>query len=432
MRMQEHSSEKWGKVKRFGELLTKLSALLFAVAIPTSIALDNVAAGIGIVGLLLLLFTKNLPLPPVKHLILLLLAEIPHYITTPKKIFKSTHLKQYLAAYFVGFKTGLSRDFLKKVAILLGISTIILVLSLIFEAFTGQNVKHINFSKLHLLKGLYFRPKGLLNHPLTTGGVLFTLTFFFGALYAYYKEKKFLVFSLIALSGVVVNQSRSYWIGVFIFLLFFSTGALIKKNTRKLAVIGLALILGTSVVVTTVPQFKNRLKSITDIRHNWSNKDRLAIWLSYYYAFKRDYGTAIIYGKGEEAKKVALSYGKEACLKFYSEKHCKKQNYLRRLHGANTHNIYLKFLSKYGIIGLLAYLFFWGFNIYKNLIFFMRRNELFALIFASGYIGFLAAGFFENNFTDAEVLTAILFTLGVNFALLSQYSAEKSPYQKAD
>lgn len=426
MKTQEPSSGRWEKFRSFGELLVKLSAFLFALAIPTSIALDNVAAGVGIAGLLILALTRALSLPPIKHLLILLVAEIPHYLFQPKRLFKSTSLKQYLASYFVGFKAGLSKGFLRKVALLLGISTTALVLSLFFEAFTGQNIKHFDPQKLHLLHYLY-RPKGFLNHPLTAGGVLFVLFFFFWALYSFFRERKFLLFSAVALLGVGVNQSRSYWIGLLVFLLFLTFGSLLKGQARKLAAAGLILIVATSGVLVAVPQLKKRIESVWDVKRNESNMDRLTIWLSYYYAFKRDYGGALIYGKGDEAKGLALSHGREACLAVYPKRACQGRNYLYRLHGGETHNIYLKFLSKYGLIGLFAYLFFWGYNIYANISSFLRGRELFPLVFASGYVGFLAAGFFENNFTDAEVLTAILFVLGVNFALLSQRSDGRPP-----
>jgi O-antigen ligase len=429
--MQELSSGKWNRAEKAGDFLVRLSAILFAVAIPTSIALDNVAAGIGIVGLILLALTRALPLPPLKPLFILLLTEIPHYITEPRKILKSTDLKQYLAAYFVGFRTGLDKEFLRKVILILGISTTALVLSVIFEALTGQNIKHINFSNLHLVKGL-FRPKGFLNHPLTTGGVLYTLFFLFGALYAYFKDRKFLTISLITLLGLILNQSRSYWLGTFLFIAVFLIGTLKVKSYRKLAITGFLFISCLSAFLASYAPLKKRLESITDVKHNGSNKDRLTIWLSYYHSFKEDYGISLLYGKGEKATEFAIRHGKKACLTFYPKRYCQGNNYLYRLHGGETHNIYLKFLSKYGIIGLIAYLFFWGYSIYRNVAFYLKEGELFPLIFASGYIGFLTAGFFENNFTDAEVLTAVLFTLGVNFALLSLRSGGKPPHQRAD
>jgi len=425
MRTQEKFLNRQKPVEKIGEFLTKLSAVLLAIAIPTSIALDNLAVGIGILGLLLLLISRAFPLPPFKPILILLLTEIPHYIVKPSKIFKSTDLKQYLTAYFIGFKTGLSKDFLKKISIILGVFTTLLVLSLIFEALTGQNIKQINLSSiqhLHLVKELY-RPKGFLNHPLTTGGVLFSLFFFFFVMYSFFKKRIFLLFSIISLVGIVFNQSRSYWLGITLFIIVVAIGSIRFRKHRKIGIVSLLLLTSLATITIIYPPLKNRLISITDVRHNGSNKDRLVIWLSYYYAFKKDYSPLeLMFGTGDRATQIAVNHGKEACLKFYSPKLCQNNNFIERVHRGTTHNIYIKYLSKYGIIGLLAFLLFWGYALWKNLKEFTKTQKLYPLIFAAGYIGFMLAGFFENNFTDAEVQTTILFILGINFALLNEHT----------
>jgi hypothetical protein len=64
----------------------------------------------------------------------------------------------------------------------------------------------------------------------------------------------------------------------------------------------------------------------------------------------------------------------------------------------------------------LGYLGFFGYVIAKNL----RIFKPYSLVFASGYLGFLSAGFFENNFTDAEIQYALLFTIAYNLSLLKR------------
>jgi hypothetical protein len=39
-------------------------------------------------------------------------------------------------------------------------------------------------------------------------------------------------------------------------------------------------------------------------------------------------------------------------------------------------------------------------------------------------MGFMLAGFFENNFTDAEVQFLLLFVIGMNFALFGRRDEE--------
>jgi len=95
------------------------------------------------------------------------------------------------------------------------------------------------------------------------------------------------------------------------------------------------------------------------------------------------------------------------------------------MHGGETHNIYLKYFSKYGLLGLFAFLLFWFYALYLNFKALLERRELLFAVFLAGYLGFLTAGLFENNFTDAEVQTAVLFTLGLNFALLKVGTSQK-------
>ena len=432
MKTPGNSSENWKQVEKAGEFLLKVSALTFALSIPTSIALDNFAAFTGLIGLILLLISRGagLELPPVKPLAIFLLPQVIHFLKNPLKLFKSTCLKQYLVAYFVGYRAALSRSFLKKVAVILSLSAMLLSLSVIFEALTGQNIKHLNLHSLHLLKGIY-RAEGLLNNALTTGGVLYVTTPLLLVFYLIFREKKFALAGLTGLAGLIVNMSRSYWLGLIVFALTLTVTGLTVREFRRAAISGLLLLAITGGVVASVPQLRARALSTIDIKHNGSNKDRLTIWTAYIYSFKKDYSPAeLLLGTGERATGLAVKHAKEACLKVYGERWCRGKNYLPRVHGGETHNIYLKFLSKYGIVGLLAYLFFWAYAIWKNLKAFIKRKELPFAIFTATYAGFLTAGFFENNFTDAEVMTAILFTLGINFALLSQGNAEKPPCQR--
>jgi len=86
-----------------------------------------------------------------------------------------------------------------------------------------------------------------------------------------------------------------------------------------------------------------------------------------------------------------------------------------------THNLYLKFLTKYGIVGLVGYLLFWVYIFTFNIKKLKRtKDSLLVKAFLAGYAGFLVASFFENNFTDAEVQYTLFFILGLNFALLEE------------
>ena len=163
-----------------GYKLIVLSTFLFAVSIPISIALDGISAGIGLLGLMIVLLFKDFKnIPSLKPLIFLLVPEIlSSLISFPKEILK-TDFNHKLIPYFVVYRTlKENRGYLRKVFFLLSLSSLILSFSVIFQAFTWQNVKHLNIHSLsfHLIP---MRANGLLDNPLTTAGVIFLLFFLF-------------------------------------------------------------------------------------------------------------------------------------------------------------------------------------------------------------------------------------------------------------
>jgi len=173
-------------------------------------------------------------------------------------------------------------------------------------------------------------------------------------------------------------------------------------------------------VLINIPFLKHRVESITNTKTNWSNLDRLILWNAHLSAFFKDYSfTEKLFGAGYKADDYAWKRFSSSFEKI-TGKHSPSEKVLERhFHGGETHNIYLKFLTKYGVVGLLGYIAFWGIIFYENLRNKTKYDVLIKTLLA-GYVGFLVAGFFENNFTDAEVQFTLMFILGLNFALNSE------------
>ena len=415
-------------LEKWGNRLVVISAYLFAIAIPVSIALDNVAAGIGILGFIFLLISKAYKsLPPLKPLLFFLIPELIRYLFAyPLKILKKTDFNHHLISYFVSFKAALNRNVLRKLIIVLLVSTLALCFSVIFEAFTWQNIKHINWNFLSLHTTV-IRGKGFFNHPLTTGGVLFLLFMLFFAFY--FKERRwyYLFTGIVLIFSILLNESRSYWLSLFFFLIILLI--LSFRDNKKLVLISLAWLVLIGGTIYRVPVLKERLKSVTNTKTNDSNMDRLALWKSHLKAFREDYSVfEKFFGSGDNASRLAWKHFKESFCQIY-KKYCKEkvpETILKRhFHGGETHNVYLKFLTKYGIVGLFGYLLFWGYVLYYNFSCLKKfENAAYIKTFIAGYLGFLIAGLFENNFTDAEVQFALMFILGLNFALLDQIKSK--------
>ena len=85
----------------------------------------------------------------------------------------------------------------------------------------------------------------------------------------------------------------------------------------------------------------------------------------------------------------------------------------------HMHNVYLQVGFDLGLIGLAAYLLWWGAIFRWNRMWLLREEGRFpferALLrgASAGLAGILAAGFFENNFFDAEVQTTIMILIGL-------------------
>ncbi len=413
-------------LQKAGNFFVFLSLLLFSISIPTSIALDNFAAGFGILGFLLLfLFEKKVLLPPLTPVFSLFFPESVSALLNRIGITK-TDLNQHLTPYFVSYRTLLlSYESFWKFVNLLILSSTVSVFVVIFEAFSWQNVKHLNIKNLsfHLLP---VRAEGLLNHPLTTAGVFYILLVLFVFLSFRFKKVKYYLAAFLLLVGIIFTQSRSYWLGSSLFIVLVVIFYL-RGFKRLLASV---LLLSAFLSLLFVPPLKSRLESISNLKNNWSNLDRIILWTSHIKAFKNDYSLKEkIFGTGEQAWKYSWHRFPESFKEITGKPYPKLNRKLPpskwpHFHGGLTHNIYLKYLTKYGLLGLLGYLLFWGYILFVN---FKAPTRTFRL-FSFGYIGFLFAGFFENNFTDAEVQFAVWFVLGINFALLNLKKAYKTTF----
>ena len=414
------------RVADVGKTLIVISAFLFALSIPVSLAVDNIAAGIGLLGVLLLALSKEFsPYPPVKPLFFLLVPEVLESILFyPKKIFK-TDFNLHLIPYYSVFRSVKEEPkYLFTILYLLLFSTLILDTSIIFEAFTWQNVKHLHLSNLHFHTHP-IRAKGFLNHPLTTSGVIFLLLTLFTAAFFQFKKRFFLLPVLFSSIALIFTESRSYWVGFIVFITFL---ILLFRN-KKVFILAFSIIF-IVLVFFQIPQIKERFESIFNTRSNYSNIDRLALWKANISAYVKDYSfTQKLLGAGYEANKLAWKEFKESFNSVSPVKNLSYAQLRQHFHGGLTHNIYLKYLTKYGIFGFLGFLFFWLSIFYYNFAY-TGPFKVFIRILTSGYIGFLTAGFFENNFCDAEVQFTIMFILGLNFALQQRDIERKLLHQK--
>ncbi len=291
-----------------GRKLISLSNFLFAISLPTSMALDNIAASIGLIGILTSITTQGkFNKLPIKPLSFLLIPEIVEtIIRNPLKIFK-TDLTLHLIPFFT-ISQETRQHYIKKFLAILSAASIILSLSIIFEAFTWQNIKHINLDSIKFHADV-IRAHGLFNHPLTTGGVVFLLFTLFTACSLHFRKTLYIITSFFLMIGLILNGSRSYWLGLSVSLLLIALFITLtnKKKGRNLIFI-VSLILFSTIIVK-IPFVEHRIGSITNLKTNWSNIDRLMLWNSHLKAFLKDYSLEEkLFGAGYNADNYAWKH----------------------------------------------------------------------------------------------------------------------------
>ncbi len=409
-------------INSFSDKLFIISYFLFCVSIPTSNFLDHVAAGIGLVALIISLILKNFTYPPLKPFLFLSLPQIISKIFFNIKANLDIDIK--IIPYFVMYRAFKDKNKFKIGIKLLSISTILLCLSIIFEAITWINVKKI-FLNFKLINNISFhkniiRAKGFFTHPLTTAGVLYVLFVIFSFFYIKEKEKIYIFIVFLLIISIIFTGSRSYLLSLFTFFLFLliSLKFLKLKILRKRNIFVVIPILLICFILIKIPFVKYRIESIFSLE---KNLERILIWRSYEKSFVNNFSVKEkLFGKGEKVNKIVLSYFPTTYYELYHKEIDMKlcdQKFFSKV----THNIYIYYLSRYGIFGLLGYLFFWAFFIAVNIKFYKNKKKLFPLIFIFGYLGFLVAGFFENNFLDAEVKFALMFLFSLNILSLKKY-----------
>ena len=86
----------------------------------------------------------------------------------------------------------------------------------------------------------------------------------------------------------------------------------------------------------------------------------------------------------------------------------------------HMHNVFLQVGFELGLLGLAAFLLWWGAIFHWNRMWLFQADERFpfdrALLYGTsgGLAGIMAAGFFDNNFFDSEVQTIIMIFMGLS------------------
>ncbi|AEA33532.1 O-antigen ligase family protein [Hippea maritima] len=403
-----------------------LSAILLSISTPLSIALDNVAIGVGLLGLILSykkLKPKDLDFRVLGVSTVGFVSSV--LSTEPVYSLKNAHYLWHFLPYFIASR--FDRKKIKLILVVLGAASAISGFAVIFQSFTGIRINHVHlneFLNIHILHSP-IRSSGVFGNALTTGGVLAPLMFVYFSLFWFEAERRFKIYYLIVFIfvflGLVFNFSRSYWVGglaAIVVLPFIYTKSRIARITPLAGFVLAAL------MYIFIPSVHKRVQSMVHYRKDVSAMDRIVLWQAGIDLYK-DYNI--------KNKLIGCGSGNlYRHLKPYLIKRVKAvfgdKGISAHLFSA-VHNEYLQILLKWGVIGLIVWLYLWGYVLYRNVIFIRKTdNEFYRGIvigLTMGFIAFLVGGFFEHNVGDAEVIISVMFLLGLNKNVLDSMEGER-------
>ena len=275
-----------------------------------------------------------------------------------------------------------------------------------------------------------FRARGNFTHALTYGGYLLLLTPLIAALALCTElpgssRKWYALVALIMLAAIVFSLSRSIWLGAAfaVCVLSFRLG---RRIPLYLAVAGGIVVVLMLFSYTLTGRSAQKADSYTGML--WQrfasafmpihNQERLHIWQAGWDAI-RDHPW---WGIGARNRAEVMPRYREAITKRSGYR------YITGLE-SNLHNNYLEIWLSGGIFALLSYLLIWVLLLKQNWTLLRKTRDwtfypCLLLGGTAGILGFLVAGFFENNFLDGEVQVAVLLILAICLYCQTQLKQE--------
>ncbi len=397
-----------------------VSAVLLSISVSLSMALDHFAIAVGLIGLIWFIvkgefYLRRLDL----RLFFVSLSGFTSSLFSGMFIYslKNSHYIWHFLPYFIVSRIGK-----KHIKMLLNIFAIFLIISscgVFFQGFfhirPNDIFKHI--SELHFYHSIMLHSSGFFNNPLTTAGVMAPSALLFLSLTVFSRENAkiktlYLSASILSLAAVLILSERSYWLGFLSAILLLP---LIYRKKISLIITLLVVILSVLSYFSIQPIHK-RVNSIVYFHKDESAMDRIAMWRAALDKFKNENITRKLIGCGSgNVSGTMKPYLIKSIKKTFGDKNIKSHMF------SALHNEYLQILIKWGIIGLIIWLYMWFYVIKGNIKFINKSDDNFSISVSIGltlaFIAFLVGGFFEHNVGDAEVIIFIMYLLGIKGSL---------------
>lgn len=295
---------------------------------------------------------------------------------------------------------------------LLAVSGIIILLGLIQSA-TGLSYP---FPRQLFHDGKLF---GFFGYYIHAGGFFSTLAVFALCLVLFWHtsiKKKAILFILfsILVAGTLISFSRTYYVSLFVTL-----PLIFLRKDRKAVILGISILLSLVIALYVFsPAMRDRAVSITDLKANSSNVERLYLWRTARDVISDNPFSGIGFRQwGKRATPYLGTYSSEW------------QFTPASLHHA--HNTYLTVAAETGVPGLILFLGFWLYLLYLML---RKTGKITGDTFAAAInlgasyalINLFIGGMFEDNFGKVLNISLIAFLISLSMFVGQNENTETS------
>lgn len=405
------------KLKDLAVLLIYISAIALAAFSAISIALSNGAIVIGAIGLVVLIFSKQLKFQ--KNDIPIAMIQLQGFLASALSINPIHNLLnfQYIWHFLPYYITSRIKQNIHILLNILAVSILISAFGLYFSAFFGIKPTDVLNLNTHLSFDIYQGPFGFTGCASYASIMLVFGTFIFGLLGIEKKNIFYMAVAVFAFFGVILAQERQDWLGFAVATLCLP---IFFKN-KRLVIIIYSVFFILFVLAYNLSFVKNRINQTIHFGHDASIVIRFAMIKGSKEVFKDAslYRKLFGYGPGKSFKSKTFP----VIVKNYKELSniYKVPKYYPGLIPNTIDNFYFKSLVSSGLvgIGLILSAFF---LLLKTNIKAIRQSsgskKKLLLGITLGLIAFYTASFFDNLLGSAQVSIFLCFVLGINSLIL--------------
>jgi hypothetical protein len=401
--------------------LLDISAILFAIFVSVSIAADNLAVSVGVLGLIALIAFGEFRFK--KHDLPVALFSVKEFLSSlfslnPLHSLLNFQYIWHFAPYWITSRININY---RTIINILGVFTIVGALGLYFNAFFGvkpANIFKVGISNLHIVTpapGIF----GFSGCASYAGIIMIVSFFFFGSLGIFGKNKFYIVVSVLALFAGILAQERADWlaviVGIFCLPLFF--------RNKKIFIVYIFVIIAF-VGLYQINFIQKRLNMAINYQKDPGIVIRFAMIKASVKVFKQSsiFRKAFGYGPSFGAKIVH-----KKTIQYYRQMAIKNNIDPNIIPPTVIDNFYFNTLMNSGIVGLALILTAFAMLIINNIkrLKYASGEQKGALIgITLGLIAFYVANGFDNLLGSAQVSIYLSFMIGLVETMAHHISSE--------